>query len=69
MKNRNKRIAWSIFTAFCLGLTPYIFHLADLTRSKPGTGGEVVILLLPIIVWVIDSQIQEFREVWNENVK
>lgn len=57
-----KRIAWLSFTAFCISVSPYVFEIADASRGYNATGGEVFIFLLPVLAWLLDSTITDFRE-------
>lgn len=43
-------------------LIPIMFMLADLKRGYNGTGGELVWLLLPLIVWYIWNEVQRKKE-------
>ena len=42
--------------------TPLIFYLADVMRSRPGTGGELLYPLLPILYVVISNLVKEEEE-------
>lgn len=61
-KNMNRKIkkcCWLIFIGLCIGITPYMFYLADLERGYNATGGEIFIPLLPLLVWAIKDSIKK----------
>jgi hypothetical protein len=45
----------------CIGITPYIFIVADLERGYNATGGEVFIPLLPLFVWMLKDSFKEIK--------
>lgn len=47
------RLKWIIFFAVFWGLTPLFFQLADTERGYAGTGGEVLIPLIPVIALIL----------------
>lgn len=51
-KRLKQRISW-LFYGLCFGITPYMFHFADLERGYDATGGEIFIPLLPFVVQLI----------------
>jgi hypothetical protein len=53
---------WWLFVGLCIGLIPYIFHLADLERGYSGLGGEVLFLLVPFLVWMLITNIRDTKE-------
>lgn len=67
-KQKIKQCFWWIFIGLCIGITPYVFHLADLERGcTNGVGGEIFIPFIPLIVWMIKDSIKDMKEVINND--
>lgn len=66
-KRKVKQCSWWIFIGLCIGITPYMFHLADLERGYTnGVGGEIFIPFIPILVYMIKDSIKQImREVFR----
>ncbi|MPN11138.1 hypothetical protein SDC9_158439 [bioreactor metagenome] len=63
MKRKIKKCCWWIFIGLCIGLTPYVFHLADLERGyTSGVGGEIFFPLLPFVLKAIKDSIKDMNE-------
>lgn len=67
MKQKIKQVCWWIFIGFCLGITPYMFYIADLERGYNATGGEIFIPLIPFLVWAIKDSIKEMKGVFKND--
>ena len=67
MKQKIKQVCWWIFIGFCLGITPYIFAIADLERGYNATGGEIFVPLIPFLVWAIKDSIKEMKGVFKND--
>lgn len=61
MKQKIKQVCWWIFIGLCLGITPYIFTIADMERGYNATGGEIFVPLIPFLVWAIKDSIKEMK--------
>lgn len=57
-----KKNNWWIFIILCFGITPYIFHLADLERGYNATGGEIFVPIILIIMLQIKKLFDERNE-------
>ena len=56
-----KLIIWSLFTGFCIGITPYCFYYAELQRGYAGAiGGEYFVPLLPIVLYPLFNGVMNF---------
>ena len=64
-----KKVLFWIFTGFCLGITPYIFHLANLERGYNAIGGEMFIPLIPLLVWLFHKTGKDFIKSMKGEVK
>lgn len=49
MKNK----LWYLITGLCMGLYPYLSHLAFLERGYHAHGGEMAIVLVPVLLWLV----------------
>jgi hypothetical protein len=58
MNRKAKQICWWVFVGFCLGISPYIFVLADVQRGYDATGGEIFVPLIPLLIWVIKNSVK-----------
>lgn len=66
MKRKIKQICWWVFIGFCLGITPYIFTIADMKRGYNATGGEIFVPLIPLLAWVMKDSIKEMKGVFKK---
>lgn len=66
IKNRVRLHGWWLFVGFCLGITPYMFRLADVQRGYDATGGEIFIPLLPLLVWMMKDVMKDIRAITGE---
>jgi len=48
----NSRFKWFLLTIACLAMTPIAFISADAQRGYDGTGGEIIVPLLPAIIYL-----------------
>lgn len=65
--NKPKLLFWTFVIGLSWGITPYMFHLADLERGYDATGGELFTPMLPLLVWMIVNLVREIKEVgWFE---
>lgn len=65
--NKPKLIFWSFIIGISWGITPYMFHLADLERGYDATGGELFTPLFPLMVCLLISAVKDVKEVgWFE---
>lgn len=53
---------WLIFTLLCFTLTPYTFKLAYGQRGYNAVGGEIFILILPIVIYMIVPIFKEWSD-------
>ncbi len=67
MKRKIKQVCWWIFIGLCLGITPYIFTIADMERGYNATGGEIFVPLIPFLVWAIKDSIKEMKGVFKND--
>ena len=67
MKRKIKQVCWWIFIGLFLGITPYIFTIADMERGYNATGGEIFVLLIPFLVWAIKDSIKEMKGVFKND--
>lgn len=67
MKRKIKQVRWWIFIGFCLGITPYMFYIADLERGYNATGGEIFIPLIPLLAWAMKDSIKEMKGVFKND--
>ena len=67
MKRKIKQACWWIFIGLCLGITPYIFTIADMERGYNATGGEIFIPLIPFLVWAMKDFIKEIKGVFKND--
>lgn len=61
-----QKLAWFIFTIACLVAAPSIFEIADTNRGYDGTGGEIMIFMLPVLAWLAYTTIIDIKEEMNE---
>ena len=67
MKQKIKQVCWWIFIGLYLGITPYIFTIADLERGYNATGGEIFIPLIPLLLWAMKDSIKEMKGVFKND--
>jgi hypothetical protein len=65
-KGKLKNACWWLFVGFCIGFTPYAFHLAELERGYKAVGGEIFIPLIPLLVWGIKVSIHDTKNITKE---
>jgi hypothetical protein len=53
---------WLILTLLCFTLAPYVFKLAYGQRGYSAVGGEIFILILPVVIYML---VPIFRE-WSD---
>lgn len=63
MKQKIKQVCWWVFVGLCIGITPYMFYLADLERGCNATGGEIFIPFIPVMAWMMKNSIKEMKGV------
>jgi len=63
MKQKIKQVCWWVFVGLCIGITPYMFYLADLERGYNATGGEIFIPFIPVMAWMMKNSIKEMKGV------
>jgi len=61
LKKVKNALFW-MFCGFCFGITPYIFHIADLERGYNATGGEIFIPLIPVLIILLSYSNKNQRE-------
>ncbi|AZK44797.1 hypothetical protein [Paenibacillus lentus] len=65
-KGKLKNACWWLFVGFCMGFTPYVFHLAEIERGYKAIGGEIFIPLIPFLVWAIKVSINDMKTITKE---
>ena len=64
MKRKIKSHGRWLFVGFCLGITPYVFRIADDQRGYDATGGEMFVPLIPLLIWMAKDAVKDIiREV------
>lgn len=56
-----RRITLTILNLMWMGTAPLWFHLADLERGYDATGGELLLMALPYLIWMIVETVREIR--------
>jgi hypothetical protein len=67
IKNRVRSHGWWLFVGLCLGITPYMFRIADAQRGYDATGGEIFVPFIPLLVWAIKDSIKEMKGVFKND--
>jgi hypothetical protein len=67
MKRKIKSHRWWLFIGLCLGITPYMFRIADTQRGYDATGGEIFVPFIPFLVWAIKDSIKEMKGVFKND--
>lgn len=57
-----KKYKLHILLLIWVALTPIIFSLADYLRGYDATGGELVWLFMPVLVWIIWEVVKESKQ-------
>lgn len=65
-KGRLKNACWWLFVGFCIGFTPFAFHLAEIERGYKAIGGEIFVPLIPLLVWGIKVSINDMKITMKE---
>lgn len=66
IKNRVRSHGWWLFIGLCLGITPYMFRIADAQRGYDATGGEIFVPFIPLLVWMMKDVVKDFRAITGE---
>lgn len=48
-----KKKLWYLITGLCIGLYPYLSHLAFLERGYKAYGGEMGVVFIPVLLWLV----------------
>lgn len=48
-----KKKLWWLLVGACIGVFPYLQHLAFLERGYHAHGGEMAIVLIPVLLWLV----------------
>lgn len=66
IKNRVRSHGWWLFVGLCLGITPYMFRIADAQRGYDATGGEIFVPFIPLLVWMMKDVVKDIRAITGE---
>lgn len=66
MKRKIKSHGWWLFIGLCLGITPYMFRIADAQRGYDATGGEIFVPFIPLLVWMMKDVVKDIRSIAGE---
>lgn len=66
IKNRVRSHGWWLFIGLCLGITPYMFRIADAQRGYDATGGEIFVPFIPLLVWMMKDVVKDIRAITGE---
>lgn len=66
MKRKIKSHGWWLFVGFCLGVTPYVFRIADAQRGYNATGGEIFVPLIPLLLWMAKDAVKDIMDIIRE---
>lgn len=67
MKLKIKAYIWWVFLGFCIGIVPYVIHLAKFNRGYNAIGGELLIPLFPFLILGIWKSIKEMKGVLSND--
>lgn len=57
-----KKNLWWVLVGACIGVFPYLQHLAFLERGYKAYGGEMAILIIPLILWLAFGKEEDVNE-------
>lgn len=60
-KKIRRAITLTILNLMWMGTAPLWFRLADLERGYDATGGELLLMALPYLIWLIVETIREMK--------
>jgi len=66
IKNRVRSHGWWLFVGLCLGITPYMFRIADAQRGYDATGGEIFVPFIPLLVRMMKDVVKDIRAITGE---
>lgn len=66
MKRKIKSHGWWLFIGLCLGITPYMFWIADTQRGYDATGGEIFVPFIPLLGWMVKDMVKDIRAITGE---